>query len=79
MILVMHGPESMCFRWLDLQISQFSGRQDKSADHGRAYVVGWVRLFAHWSDRACWRLRHKVQGIQCSESHPCRYGRLLLP
>ena len=78
MILPMHGPDSMGFRWLDLQISQFSGLQDKSADHSRAYVVGWIRLFAYWSNRTRWRLSHKVQGIQCSESHPLRFRRLLL-
>ncbi len=56
-----------------------NGRQDKSADHGRAHVVGWVGLFGHLTKRACWRLHHKVQGIQRIESHRPHFGRLLPP
>ncbi len=53
------------------------GRQDKSADLGRAHVVGRVRFFRDWTDRACWRLRHKVQGIQRSERHRAASRRAL--
>ena len=79
MTLLMQGRDSMSVRWPDLPRCQFSGRQDKSADHGRAYVLGCVRFFALLSNLACWHLRHKVQGIQCSESHPGRFGRHMLP
>jgi hypothetical protein len=54
-------------------------RQDKSADHGRAHVVGWVGLFGHYTTRACWRLRHKVQGIQRHERRHPPFGGLWLP
>ena len=41
-----------------------SGWQDKSAAHGRAHVVGWVRFFGHCSHRACWRLPQKSERFQ---------------
>ena len=45
------------------------GWQDKSADHGRAHVVGCVRHFRHWSHRACWRLSQKSLRFQSIERH----------
>ena len=54
-------------------------RQDKSADLGRAHVVGRVRFFGDWTNRAYWRLRHKVQGIQRTERRHPPFGGLLLP
>lgn len=56
-----------------------NGRQDKSADLGRAHVVGWVGFFGHWTNGACWRLRRKVQGIQRPERRRPPFGGLLLP
>jgi len=56
-----------------------NGRQDKSADLGRAHVVGRVRFFWDWTNRADWRLRHKVQGIQRTERRHPPFGGLLLP
>ena len=56
-----------------------NGRQDKSADLGRAHVVGRVRFFGDWTNRAYWRLRHKVQGIQRTERRHPPFGGLLLP
>jgi len=56
-----------------------NGRQDKSADLGRAHVVGRVRFFGDWTNRAYWRLRHKVQGIQRTERRHLPFGGLLLP
>ena len=56
-----------------------NGRQDKSADLGRAHVVGRVRFFGDWTNRADWRLCHKVQGIQRTERRHPPFGGLLLP
>lgn len=56
-----------------------NGRQDKSADLGRAHVVGRVRFFGDWTNRAYWRLRHKVHGIQRTERRHLPFGGLLLP
>jgi hypothetical protein len=56
-----------------------NGRQDKSADLGLAHVVGRVRFFGDWTNRAYWRLRHKVQGIQRTERRHPPFGGLLLP
>ncbi len=56
-----------------------NGRQDKSADHGRAHVVGLVGLFRLLINRACWRLHHKAQGIQRPERRHPRFGRRELP
>jgi hypothetical protein len=56
-----------------------NGRQDKSAGLRRAHVVGWVGLFGHWTNKACWRLRHKAQGIQRPERRHPRFGRRGLP
>jgi hypothetical protein len=56
-----------------------NGRQDKSADLGRAHVVGRVSFFWDWTNRAYWRLRHKVQGIQRTERRHPPFGGLLLP
>ena len=56
-----------------------NGRQDKSADHGRAHVVGLVGLFRLWTNRACWRLHHKAQGIQRHERRHPPFGGLWLP
>jgi hypothetical protein len=56
-----------------------NGRQDKSADLGRAHVVGRVGFFGDWTNRAYWRLRHKVQGIQRTERRHPPFGGLLLP
>jgi len=56
-----------------------NGRQDKSADHRRAHVVGWVGLFGHRTNRACWRLRRKVQEIQHPERRRPPFGGISLP
>jgi hypothetical protein len=64
---------------LGVQGNTTNGRQDKSADHGRAHVVGLVGLFRLWTNRACWRLRHKAQGIQRPERRHPRFGRRGLP
>ncbi len=53
-------------------------RQDKSAGLRRARVVDWVGLFGHWTNRACWRLHHKVQGIQRHERRHPPFGGLWL-
>ena len=69
MILVMHGPESMCFRWLDLEKYQFSGRQGKSASCGPAHVVGGIEEFQPQSIVTGWRFRPFPQGFQRSKRH----------
>jgi len=56
-----------------------NGRQDKSAGLRRAHVLGWVGLFGHWTNRACWRLHYKVQGIQRHERRHPPFGGLWLP
>jgi hypothetical protein len=56
-----------------------NGRQDKSADLGQAHVVGRVRFFWDWTNRADWRLRYKVQRIQRTERCHPPFGGLLLP
>jgi hypothetical protein len=56
-----------------------NGRRDKSADLGRAHVVGRAGFFGDWTNRAYWRLRHKVQGIQRTERRHPPFGGLLLP
>jgi hypothetical protein len=48
------------------------GLQDKSADHGRAHVVGCFRHFRHWSHLACWRSPQKPQRIQFSDRQRTR-------
>jgi hypothetical protein len=40
------------------------GRQDKSADLRRAYMVGGVEYFVHLTMTFRWRSGHIVQGIQ---------------
>ena len=50
-----------------------NGRQDKSADIGRAHVVGWVRFFGISAHHACWRFRHKPQRFQRSERRRIHY------
>jgi hypothetical protein len=62
-----------------LERNTTNGRQDKSADLGLAHVVGRVRFFGDWTNRAYWRLRHKVQGIQRTERRHAPFGGLLLP
>jgi hypothetical protein len=62
-----------------MQGNTTNGRQDKSADLGRAHVVGQVGFFGDWTNRAYWRLRHKVQGIQRTERRHPPFGGLLLP
>ena len=63
---------------LGVQGNATNRRQDKSADHGRAHVVGLVGLFRLWTNRACWRLHHKVQGIQRHERRHPPFGGLWL-
>ena len=48
------------------------GWQDKSADRGRAHVVGWVGYFGHSGHQAYWRSPQKRQRIQSSERHRTR-------
>ena len=48
------------------------GWQDKSADLGRAYGVGWVGYFGHSGHQAYWRSPRKCQRIQSSERHRMR-------
>jgi len=50
--------------WLGVRTNRTDGWQDKSADLGRAHVVGWVRLFGHSEGRTCWRAPTKSQGFQ---------------
>jgi hypothetical protein len=38
-----------------LERNTTNGRQDKSADLGRAHVVGWIGYFRHSARRTCWR------------------------
>jgi hypothetical protein len=66
-------PKKLCKdRTLTPDLARQLRRQDKSADLGRAHVVGRVRFFGDWTDRAYWRLRHKVQGIQLTERRRSR-------
>ena len=47
-------------------------RQDKSADRGRAHVVGKIEEFINVTNTGCWRLRQIVQAFQCFERRrPC--------
>lgn len=48
------------------------GWQDKSADLGRAHVVGWVGYFGHRSHGTCWRLPQKSSRFQPSKRHRTR-------
>ena len=64
---------------LEVRGNTTNRRQDKSADHGRAHVVGLVGFLGHWTNRSSWRMRYKVQGIQRIESHRPHFGRLLPP
>jgi hypothetical protein len=44
-----------------------NGRQDKSADLGRAHVVGCVGFFEYYEMATCWRVTRIFQRIQRSE------------
>jgi hypothetical protein len=49
-----------------------NGWQDKSADRGRAHVVGRVRLFDHCGSLPCRRFSPIPQPFQYPERHrPC--------
>ena len=45
------------------------GRQDKSADPGRAYVVGCAELFRHLRKFPCWRFPQNPKRFQCPKRH----------
>lgn len=45
------------------------GWQDKSADHGRAHVVGWVGYFRHCDSASRRRLLRKSERFQSPERH----------
>jgi hypothetical protein len=44
-----------------------NGRQDKSADLGRAHVVGFVEFLVHCQMTTCWRVFRIFQRFQRSE------------
>jgi hypothetical protein len=44
-----------------------NGRQDKSADLGRAHVVGFVEFLEHCQMTTCWRAFRIFQRFQRSE------------
>jgi hypothetical protein len=54
-------------------------RQDKSADCGRAHVVGWLRVFAGFARARCWRIAWFPEGFQRFERHPGRSDPLVVP
>jgi hypothetical protein len=41
--------------------------QDKSADGGRAHVVGKIEEFTNVTNTGCWRFRQIVERFQSSE------------
>ena len=43
------------------------GRQGKRPAFGAAYVVGWIRQFAHTLEASCWRIHRFVQRNQSSK------------
>ena len=55
--------------WLGVPGNTTNGWQDKSADLGRAHVVGWVRFFDYSKRQTRWRAPTKSQGFQRAERH----------
>ena len=50
-----------------LERNTTNGRQDKSADLGRAHVVGFVEFLEHCQMTTCWRAFRIFQRFQRSE------------
>jgi hypothetical protein len=44
-----------------------NGRQGKRPAFGAAYMVGWIRQFAHAIEASCWRFHRFVQRNQSSK------------
>jgi hypothetical protein len=56
-----------------------NGRQDKSADLGRAYVVGCIEFFEHSQVTMCWRMTRIFQRFQLSKRRRTPSGRACRP
>lgn len=61
------------------QGNTINGRQDKSADLGRAHVVGCIEFFEHYQMTTCWRLARIFQRFQRSERRHTPSGKACCP
>ena len=55
------------------------GWQDKSADHGRAHVVGWVGHFGHWQPSGLLALAAEISAISIIRAPSHAFESRLIP